>query len=55
MANTDSTTTELDSIVHKNMPNVEQVECALHDIGHMAAKIGWTAALVLILKIPIAG
>lgn len=39
MADKDSTTTELNPSMSKDLPNAEQIECALYDIGHMAAAL----------------
>lgn len=39
MATKDSTTTELNPVMSKNLPNAEQIECALYDIASMAESI----------------
>ena len=39
MANEDFTTTELNPSMSKDLPNAEQIECALYDIGHIAAAL----------------
>ncbi|QOJ24675.1 MAG: hypothetical protein HRU78_14330 [Gammaproteobacteria bacterium] len=39
MASNDFTTTELNPCMSKDLPNAEQIDCALNEIGHMAAAL----------------
>ena len=39
MANNDFTTTELNPCMSKDLPNAEQITCALYDIANMAESI----------------